>query len=91
MGYKHDRAYSLLAQCFLFWSPGSCSCVEEQILLRHLIGSSTLSFVDFCIFNLGLFAVLYPRSYKTVCKHRNGLSWENSSIWRSLQLCEAST
>lgn len=64
---------------------------RRQILLRHPVGSSVLSFVVFCIFNLGSFAVLCLRSHLTVCKHRNGLSWENPSVWRSLQLYDAST
>lgn len=58
---------------------------RRQILLRNLVGSSTLSFVVSCIFNLSPCAVLCLRSHKTACKHRNGLSWENPSVWRSLQ------
>lgn len=63
----------------------------KQILLRCLVGSSTLRFVVSCIFNLGPFAVLCLRSHKTVCKHRNGFSWGNPSVWKSLQLYDANT
>lgn len=93
-----EHLYRLYAwHCW--WSAGTklfvlvtwklCLC-RRQILLRHLVGSSTLAFVVSCIFNLGPCAVLCLRSHKTACKHRSGFSWENPRVWRSLHLYEAS-